>query len=183
MQKIDHNVLRSKIIALPQDSFFLPEGNSYRANLDPCETASAIECEAALEEVGLLALIKKRGGLQEPLKADSLSQGQKQLFGVARAVLRARVRANEMSSRTLKDEKEVSKSGGILLLDEINSSADRETDTLIQRVIRKEFEGYTIIAVTHREDSVQDFDRIVVMESGRIKEIRNLRDRVVVSPQ
>ena len=136
-----------------------------------------------LEEVGLLTLIKKRGGLQEHLKAESFSQGQKQLFGVARAVLRARVRANESSSRSLKNEKEASRAGGILLLDEINSSADRETDAIIQRVIRKEFEAYTIIAVTHREDTVQDFDRIVVMESGRIKEIRNLRDRIVIGPQ
>jgi ABC-type multidrug transport system fused ATPase/permease subunit len=83
----------------------------------------------------------------------------------------------------LKNEKEASRAGGILLLDEINSSADRETDAIIQRVIRKEFEAYTIIAVTHREDTVQDFDRIVVMESGRIKEIRNLRDRIVIGPQ
>lgn len=183
LQKIDHNVLRSRIIALPQDSFFLPEGNSYRANLDPCETASAKECEAVLQEIGLLALIKHRGGIQEPLKADSFSQGQKQLFGMARAVLRARVRANKTSSQLQKEGKKEAKPGGILLLDEIASSADRETDALIQRIIRQEFEDYTIIAVTHREDTVQDFDRMVVMESGMIKEIRTLRDRVVVSSQ
>ncbi|KAF1946029.1 P-loop containing nucleoside triphosphate hydrolase protein [Clathrospora elynae] len=182
LQNIDHNVLRSRIIALPQDTFFLPNGNSYRANLDPHENASTAECEAALKEVRLLSLIKERGGLHESLKADSFSQGQKQLFGVARAVLRAWVRAKKLASRNLKNDKEVPKPGGVLLLDEITSNTDEETDALIQRVIRKEFEGYTIIAVTHRENTVQDFDRMVIMEGGAIKEIRNLRKRVVTSP-
>jgi ATP-binding cassette subfamily C (CFTR/MRP) protein 1 len=183
LKNIDHNILRSRIIAISQDTFFLPDGNSYRANLDPYENASAAECEAALNKVGMLSLIKERGGLLEPSKADSLSQGQKQLFGVARAVLQARVKAKELSLRALNVDKEVLKPSSILLLDEITSSADGETDNMTQRIIRKEFEGYTIIAGVHREDTVQDFDRMVVMENGTIKEIPNLRERVVTSAQ
>jgi ATP-binding cassette, subfamily C (CFTR/MRP), member 1 len=175
LQRIDRNVLRSRIIALPQDTFFLPDGNSCRANLSPYHNASTAECEAALEEVGLWTMIKERGGLEEPMKADSLSQGQKQLFSVARAVLRARERAKEQLPNA-PHEIGTSRPGGILLLDEITSSVDGATDGRIQQIIRKEFEGYTIIAVAHRTGTVRGFDRVIVMENGEIKESRVLRD-------
>lgn len=184
LQTIDRNVLRSRVIALPQDTFLLPDGNSYHANLDPCGEASPNDCEAVLDKVGLWALIKERGGLNEPMKADSLSQGQKKLFGIASAVLRARVRANRRLSHDMANENGSSKLGGILLLDEVATSVDSETGDLIQRIIRQEFEGYTVISVTHSEHSVRDFDRMIVMEGGIIQQIRNLTEDggVAVSP-
>jgi ABC-type multidrug transport system fused ATPase/permease subunit len=166
--------LRSRIIAIPQDAFFLPDGNSYRANLDPYGTASTAECENVLKEVELWSLVENRGGLDESMKADSLSQGQKQLFSVARAVLRARARAKVLPSRAFKNEGGLSKSGGILLMDEVTSSVDHATDVLIQHIIHREFKEYTVIAVAHRENTVQDFDRMIVMENGSIKEDRHL---------
>jgi len=168
LYQIDRNTLRSRIIALPQDTFFLPDGSTYLANVDPQSLSSPAECESALDEVGLWNLIKQRGGLDQKMTADSLSQGQKQLFSLARAVLRARIRA---SRNPLKSEKGVGKRSGVLLLDEVSSSVDGATDALIQRVIRKEFDGYTIVAVAHRVDSVKDFDKMVVMETGSIKEV------------
>lgn len=42
---------------------------------------------------------------------------------------------------------------------------NEEIEALIQRIIRKESNGYAIIAVIHRENTVQDFDWMVVMES------------------
>jgi len=175
LEAINRNILRSRIISLPQDPFLLPGGNSYRANLDPCDDAPTVECACALEEVGLWTMIKERGGLEEPMEADSLSQGQKQLFSVARAVLRARARAKAQSTNA-EFERRISQPGGILLLDEVTSSVDGTTDALIQKIIRKEFEGYTVIAVAHREDSVRDFDRMIVMENGAIIENRVLKD-------
>jgi ATP-binding cassette subfamily C (CFTR/MRP) protein 1 len=41
---VDRTALRSRIIALPQDAFFLPNGNTIHANLDPYGLASAGEC-------------------------------------------------------------------------------------------------------------------------------------------
>jgi ABC-type multidrug transport system fused ATPase/permease subunit len=60
--------------------------------------------------------------------------------------------------------------GGILLLDEVSSSVDQETDEAMQRVIMDEFAGYTIVMVSHRLGMVMGFDRVVVMEGGRIVE-------------
>ena len=87
---------------------------------------------------------------------DSLSQGQKQLFSLARAMLRRRVRGESK--------------GGVLLLDEVSSSVDVDTDRAMQGIIKREFEGYTIVMVSHRLDMVMDFDKVVVMDAGRVVE-------------
>jgi ABC-type multidrug transport system fused ATPase/permease subunit len=100
LQSIDRNALRSRIIALPQDTFFLPGSKTYRANLDLYDNASVTECKDVLKDIGIWPLIKERGGLDKPMEVDSLSQGQKQLFSVARAVLRARTRSKALSSRS-----------------------------------------------------------------------------------
>jgi ATP-binding cassette subfamily C (CFTR/MRP) protein 1 len=53
----------------------------------------------------------------------------------------------------------------------IFSSVDAATDNLMQEVLRKAFKDRTIIAIAHRVNTLMDFDRIVVMEAGRIVEI------------
>ncbi|KAF2429831.1 ABC transporter [Tothia fuscella] len=168
---IHRGTLRSRLIAMPQDPFFLPDGSTFMANLDPYDKASVEECTDVLQEVGLIELINERGGLSEAMNPGSISEGQKQLFSVGRAVLRARQRA-KLSIQGEKGGKGGKvQNGGILLLDEITSSVDKQTDELIQKIIRMEFDRYTIIAVAHRIETVLDFDRVAVMEEGRIKEI------------
>lgn len=60
---------------------------------------------------------------------------------------------------------------GILLLDEVSSSVDQDTDRRMQKIIHDEFQGYTIIMVSHRLDIVLDFDKVIVMDSGAIVEM------------
>lgn len=79
----------------------------------------------------------------------NLSQGQKQLLCLARAIL----------SRPK-----------ILLLDEATSAVDMATDILIQRSIREEFANTTLLVVAHRLSTVADFDRILVMRDGTAAE-------------
>lgn len=57
---------------------------------------------------------------------------------------------------------------GILILDEVSSSVDQDTDRAMQSIIRAEFEGYTIVMVSHRLEMVMEFDTMVVMEKGEI---------------
>jgi ABC-type multidrug transport system fused ATPase/permease subunit len=71
---VDRTALRSRIIALPQDAFFLPDGNTIRTNLDSYGLASADEYEAALDGVGLWsALAAGVDGLDAKVDAQSLS--------------------------------------------------------------------------------------------------------------
>lgn len=71
--------------------------------------------------------------------------------------------------------------GGLLLLDEVSSSVDVDTDRVMQEIIRREFEGYTVVMVSHRlEVVVGFFDRVVVMEGGEIVECGSPRELLEV---
>ena len=76
-----------------------------------------------------------------------LSGGQRQRLAIARAFLR---------------------NAPILLLDEATSALDSESEAAVQRALSRLMQGRTVIAVAHRLSTLKDFDRIVVMQSGRI---------------
>lgn len=57
-----------------------------------------------------------------------------------------------------------------MILDEATSAVDMDTDVLIQRSIREEFVGSTLLVIAHRLSTVADFDRILVMSDGKAVE-------------
>lgn len=79
----------------------------------------------------------------------NLSQGQRQLLCLARAIV-ARPR--------------------VMVLDEATSAVDMATDALIQRSIREEFTDATLVVIAHRLSTIADFDRILVLGDGRVAE-------------
>jgi ATP-binding cassette, subfamily C (CFTR/MRP), member 1 len=150
---IPRQILRSRLNAIPQDPFFLQ--GSIRFNASPFSPEhSDADIISALRKVELWALIEAKGGLAAELGEDTFSHGQRQLFCLARAILR-------------KQEK------GIVVLDEVSSSVDVATDRLMQRVIREELTGMTIIAVAHRLETIVDFDRVAVVSEGQVVEVGN----------
>lgn len=90
--------------------------------------------------------------LNMPMSTLLLSQGQQQLFSLARALLMR-------SSR-----------GRVVLLDEATSNVDAETDRLMQALVREEFREHTVITVAHRLETVMDSDVVLVMDGGRLVE-------------
>ncbi|KKY25152.1 putative abc bile acid transporter [Phaeomoniella chlamydospora] len=85
----------------------------------------------------------------------NLSQGQRQLLCLARAIV----------SRPK-----------IMVLDEATSAVDMATDALIQRSIREEFTDSTLVVIAHRLSTIADFDRILVMGEGKVVEFDEPRN-------
>ncbi|ROW01371.1 hypothetical protein VMCG_05867 [Cytospora schulzeri] len=156
LSRIKRETLRQRIIAMPQDMLLLSVGETFKTALDPYSRATEEECKSALEKVGLWNVVEDAGGLHAGIGKDALSQGQKQLFSLAIAVLRARLHQKDGSK------------GGILLLDEVTSTVDKDTEVTIMKVVEDVFRGYTVVAVTHRLGSVMGFDRLFVMADGQI---------------
>lgn len=159
LHKIDRTTLRQRLLAVPQEAVFLPDGTSFKENLDPIDVSSLQECQHALESVGLWDFILGKGGLIASMSAGTLSAGQRQLLSLARVLLRRRHRSQQGTDC------------GVLLLDEVSSSVDQATEKVMQEIIKTEFERYTVVAVSHRLDMIMDFDEVVVMDKVK-SEIR-----------
>ncbi|KFY80283.1 hypothetical protein V499_00837 [Pseudogymnoascus sp. VKM F-103] len=162
---VSRPALRTRIIAVPQDAVFLPDGSTFKANLDPVGVSTASECQAVLMAVELWPFVLERGGLDAGMSAGTMSAGQRQLMSLGRALLRRRVRARNLGMGSNGSE------GGVLLLDEVSSSVDHETERVMLEVIKAEFKDYTVVAVSHRLEMVMDFDTVVVMDTGEIVEV------------
>ncbi|QED49269.1 ABC transporter ATP-binding protein [Cytobacillus dafuensis] len=82
-------------------------------------------------------------------EASNISQGQKQLLTIARAVLA---------------------DPPIMILDEATSSVDTRTEALIQQAMNRLMEGRTSFVIAHRLSTIRDADLILVMDQGKVIE-------------
>ncbi|KAF4958905.1 hypothetical protein FSARC_10903 [Fusarium sarcochroum] len=174
LSRLNRAALRQHVIAVPQEAVFLPDGATFKENLDPSGISTPNECRAVLVAIGLWDFVQNRGGLDAGMTAGTLSGGQRQLMSMGRSLLRHRARTQKIqeSEKTNGNPEE---QGGLLLLDEVNSSVDQDMEFIIKGIIETEFDAYTVIAVSHRLDMIMDFDRVVVLDGGKIAEIGNPR--------
>ncbi|KAJ6072100.1 hypothetical protein N7499_010114 [Penicillium canescens] len=139
--------VRSRINAIPQDPFFVP--GTVRFNLSPAMIARDSLIEPALHKVGLWEKISRNGGLDADLQPANWSAGERQLLALARSLTSA---------------------SPILILDEATSSVDTETERMMQKVIDEEFADRTIIAIVHRFAYIDRFERVAVLQAGKVVE-------------
>jgi ATP-binding cassette subfamily B protein len=90
-------------------------------------------------------------GYQTPLseRASNLSQGQRQLLAIARAILA---------------------DPSILILDEATSSVDTRTEARIQKALLRLMRGRTSFVIAHRLSTIRDADHVIVIDDGEIVE-------------
>ncbi|KNE72664.1 hypothetical protein AMAG_16423 [Allomyces macrogynus ATCC 38327] len=140
--------LRTRLTILPQDPIIFHA--SVRDNLDPTGANDDAAVWRALDSAGLADFIRElEGQLDAPLTAASMSVGQSQLLCLARALLRKTK---------------------ILVLDEATASVDPQTDEIVQKTIRREFAGCTILTIAHRVATVMDYDKILTLDHGKVVE-------------
>ena len=149
--EIDRDELRSSIAIVLQDTVLFSDtvaaniGYSNRAATREqiIEAARAADCDGFIEKLpeGYDTFLKQAGA--------NLSEGQRQLLAIARAVLA--------------DPK-------ILILDEATSSVDTRTEKKIQDAMVRLMKNRTSLIIAHRLSTVRDADRIIVMDKGRIVE-------------
>ncbi|CEJ89530.1 hypothetical protein VHEMI05371 [[Torrubiella] hemipterigena] len=158
---ITRQELRSRITTLPQDAIEL--GGTVRDNLAPFlppeesrdQRQNAINdgaMKTALTKVDLWEFISTKDGLDAEFSTVGLSQGQMQLFCLARAILH-----------------NISTGSKLVLIDEATSNVDQDTDRRMQDVIAREFAGCTILTIAHRLETLEDADVIFKMNNGLLQ--------------
>ncbi|OCL11568.1 hypothetical protein AOQ84DRAFT_229156 [Glonium stellatum] len=148
--------LRSRLAIIPQDPTLFR--GTIRSNLDPFNEHTDLELWAALRQADLVGSDTSMDDKTGRIHLDSIveeeglnfSLGQRQLMALARALVRG---------------------SQIIVCDEATSSVDFETDQKIQRTIVEGFKGKTLLCIAHRLKTIIGYDRICVMDSGRIAEL------------
>jgi ATP-binding cassette subfamily B protein len=143
--------LRNAIAVVPQDTSLLNRtlaensryGRPEATDGEVVEAAIAARCLSFIDALpqGFESMVGDRGVM--------LSGGQRQRIAIARAFLR---------------------NAPLLLLDEATSSLDAESEELIREALDRLMVGRTVVAIAHRLSTLRDFDRILVLEGGRLIE-------------
>lgn len=159
IRDVQQSALRAQMGVVPQDSFLFSASiadNIRYGRLDASDdevinaakAANAHDFISNLRE-GYKTLLGERG--------TGVSQGQRQLIGIARAVL-----ANPR----------------ILILDEATSSVDTRTEQLIQQALSRLLKGRTSFVIAHRLSTIRDADLVLVIDKGQIVE-RGTHDQLL----
>jgi ATP-binding cassette, subfamily B, bacterial len=148
ISRVTQESLREAIGVVPQDiSLFyrsvmenIRYGRPDATDDEVLDAAFAARCDFIGElPNGMRTLVGDRGV--------RLSGGQRQRIAIARACL---------------------KNAPLLLLDEATSSLDSESEEAIREALNRLMRGRTVVAIAHRLSTVRNFDRIVVLELGKV---------------
>jgi ATP-binding cassette subfamily B protein len=146
--RVTQDSLREAIGVVPQDiSLFhrsvmdnIRYGKPEASDDEVLEAAMTARCDF-IEDLpeGTRTIVGDRGV--------KLSGGQRQRIAIARAFL---------------------KNAPLLLLDEATSALDSDSEEIIREALGRLMRGRTVVAIAHRLSTVRNFDRIVVLQAGRI---------------
>jgi len=144
--------LRSHLSLVSQDVVLFDDTIAVNVGYGSLEQANEEQVMAALEAANLRDFVTQLpNGLQTPVgeNAARLSGGQRQRLAIARALI---------------------KNAPILILDEATSALDNESERQVQSSLERLMKGRTTLVIAHRLSTVQNADRIVVLDAGKVVE-------------
>ncbi|KGQ10238.1 Canalicular multispecific organic anion transporter 2 [Beauveria bassiana D1-5] len=151
--------LRCRIITITQDQVqfdatirtnLLPfTMNDGPCNLDEKAMKRDMDLEQLLKSLHIWIPLAKKGGLDANLYDVGYSKGQMQLLCIARAIMRQR----ETGSR-------------LVLIDEGTSSIDERTEKIVNRIMKENFAGCTVLTIAHRSSAVANYDGLLRLDRG-----------------
>ncbi len=151
VRKVQLGSLRNQIAVVLQETYLF--NASVRTNLAfgrPEATDEEIEAAAKAANAHQFIELLPDGYASDIGQGGSkLARGERQRLAIARAILADRP---------------------ILILDEATSDVDRETEALIQHALERVMHGRTTFVIAHRLATIQNADRVLVMEHGQIIE-------------
>lgn len=152
VESLEVDQLRQRISLIPQDPTLFD--GSLRFNLDPSGQACDRYLQTVLDDV---AGTLNKWHLDDLVDGNgkNFSHGERQLIALGRAI----VRQNR-----------------IVILDEGTASLDDASEARIHAVLHARFRDCTVIAIAHRLHSILDFDRVLVLDGGRVVEQGNPRE-------
>ncbi|XP_028814879.1 ATP-binding cassette sub-family C member 8 isoform X1 [Denticeps clupeoides] len=148
--KLPLQTLRSRLSIILQDPILF--SGTIRFNLDPEMKATDSMLWEALEIAQLKPVVKTLpGGLDAMVTegGENFSQGQRQLFCLARAFVRK---------------------SSILIMDEATASIDMATESILQKVVMTAFADRTVVIIAHRVHTILNADLVIVIKRGLILE-------------
>ncbi|XP_037623776.1 ATP-binding cassette sub-family C member 8 isoform X2 [Sebastes umbrosus] len=148
--KLPLQTLRSRLSIILQDPILF--SGAIRFNLDPEMKATDEMLWEALDIAQLKPVVKALpGGLDAMVTegGENFSQGQRQLFCLARAFVRK---------------------SSILIMDEATASIDMATESILQKVVMTAFADRTVVTIAHRVHTILNADLVIVMKRGIILE-------------
>ena len=151
LQEIPRADLRKSLAIVLQDTVLFSDTIAHNISYGRPQ-ASAEEIRAAAETAGADRFIEHLENGYDTLLTEgggNLSQGQRQLLNIARAVLA---------------------DPSILILDEATSSVDTRTEMHIQSAMLALMRNRTSLIIAHRLSTIRDADKIVVIDQGRVVE-------------
>jgi subfamily B ATP-binding cassette protein MsbA len=146
------NNLRRQLSLVSQDVVLFDDTIAVNVGYGSLHEASEAEIRAALKAANLLDFVDNlpQGiNTQVGVNATRLSGGQRQRLAIARALI---------------------KNAPILILDEATSALDNESERQVQASLETLMKGRTTVVIAHRLSTVQNADKIVVMDGGRVLE-------------
>ena len=153
IEEINLASLRKEISLVPQESLLFSDTISNNIAFGSKEKLTEEDIELAAIKSSIHENIKSFSKSYQTLVGErgvTLSGGQKQRISIARALVRPT---------------------SILIFDDCLSALDNETEEKILSSLKKEFKNKTTITISHRISSIQNADKIIVLDKGKIAEI------------